>query len=76
MWCPWGDSKTPQGQPTFSLTTKAGRQATSVNRYISGANVNTRTTTSVVGLLLLAAADAAVDIKGVLFLVPLRGLDV
>ena len=40
MWCPWDDSKTPQGQPTSLLTTKAGRQATSVIKYISSANVN------------------------------------
>ena len=73
MWCPWDDSKTPRGQPTSSLTTKAGRQATSVNKFISCANV------SKLGLRLrgrtrlLTAADG---VEVVLFLVPLRGVDV
>ena len=69
MWCPWDDSKTPRGQPTSSLTTKAGRQATSVVNVFQALIVNTRTATTVVVLWLLAADG----VEGVLFLVPLRG---
>ena len=56
MWCQQGDSNSLRGQPTSSLTTKAGRRATSVI-YVFQALMQRYQDEGVWSHLLLAAAD-------------------